>query len=170
LFSTSAKVLDWIDEHGWLNETFVRHVFSLTSIIVFICTVWYWADISVALSYYFFSVFIYWIIRKKIDYPSHVLCISIGMFLIGSKTWIHPTLIYSISLASLYFLFDFLLKKIRRYKIIDVLFFQSLWRFYLVPIIISIYFWDISPVIFVIWGLPAMVLAKKIQKKLILYK
>jgi hypothetical protein len=92
---------------------------------------------------HFTSIFLFWIWKNKMEYPSHVFIIFICWILLWSLldfTWYNLSIIGIVS--CLYFLLDFLVRYYKNNPLLNFVLYKRLWRFYLVSLILSIYLGD----------------------------
>ena len=163
IFSTAFKVVDLIDEHKWLpwkKGFFIKYI----SVIFVLYSIYGAVSISPLFIYYFVPIFIFWILKNKMEYPSHVLIMFIGALLFG--WYIKMTdIIPIIGITFIYFVLEYVVKKFQKNKYVDVILYRSLWRYYIVPFFIGIYFNDMRIFLYVIPGLLSMLLIRKMIKK-----
>lgn len=161
-FGLSAKPIDLIDENKWIvgKTGFVlKYGFVLLSgYVVFLSL-----DADRNLTPYFLSLFLFWILRGKFGYPSHVLFAFIPAMLIGR----HLTgeyLALGIAGLAVYGALEYL---IRRFKgwIVQVLLYRSLARFLVVPFGLGLYLDDFNPLWYTIPGLLSMHVVRYLIRK-----
>lgn len=165
-FSTAFKIVDLIDEHGWLpwKKGFFIKYFAA---ILVICSIYGALSINPLFIYYFVPIFTFWILKNKMEYPSHVFIMFIGALLFGWYIKM-ASIIPIIGITFIYFTLEYIVKKFQKNKYVNTILYCSLWRYYIVPFFIGIYFNEMRIFIYVIPWLLSMLLIRKMIKKWII--
>lgn len=159
LFWFFQKIADWHDEH-WLN--WFKWAWIFFWIIWWI--IWFFLVLSnnlIMITH--LAIVLYWIYKLKIDYVNHAISIIIILFWVFLSWYEISNYYYVFVLLVSYIIFDFIKLKLKnKFKYLD-LFFKNRLQFFLIPIIFSIYVWNILWVV-IIFNLFWVYFANKIFK------
>lgn len=152
-FSLSQKLMDFIDEHQWIVG---KSGFALkyASVLLFGYVVHLSLAADAHLAPYFLSLFLFWILRGKIDYPSHVLFVFIPALLLG-RCLTEEYLLLGLTGLAVYGALEYVVRHFRGWAV-QVLLYKSLARFLMVPFGLGLYLDDFNPLVFTACGLLSM--------------
>lgn len=142
IFWNAFKIVDLIDEHKWISWKLwftLKYLFSTLVILSVYLTIKY--DTNFLL--HFVSIFLFWIFKNKMEYPSHVFI----MFACWVLFWsLLNFTFYNLGIIGvvlcLYFLLDFIAKQYKNNISLNYILYKRLWRFYLISFFLSAYLWD----------------------------
>lgn len=161
-FSVLAKPIDLIDENAWLWGKlgfFLKYFFVLVSTYFVFLTLHFDPNFTP----HFLSLFLFWVLNGKFEYPSHVLFGFIPAIYIGQYINFEYTMLAIVWLI-VYGILEFLVKKYQ-HPIIQTGLYKSLARFLIVPFGLSVYFSDYNIILFVIPWLLSMQIVRYLIKK-----
>lgn len=161
-FSLTAKPIDLIDENKWIVGKVgfaLKYFFAL----LFSCVVFLSLEADRNLTPLFLALFLFWILKGKFGYPSHVLVAFIPGILIGQ----HITQEYAVMGMGGLAVYGMLEYVVRHFKsrLVQTLLYKSLGRFLIVPLGMSLYLDDYNPILYIIPGLLLMHLVRYLIKK-----
>lgn len=161
-FSLTAKPVDLIDENKWITGK-AGFVLKYFFVFLFSYVVFLSLETDRNLTPHFLSLFLFWILKGKFGYPSHVLFAFIPALLLGP----HVTLEFSVMSAAGLAVYGVLDDVVRRFKskVVQILLYRSLARFLIVPLGLSFYLDDFNPFLYTIPGLLLMHLVRYLIKK-----
>lgn len=152
-FSLTQKLIDLIDEHRWIVGK-AGFVLKYLFVLLFSYVVFLTLAADARLTPHFLALFLFWILRGKIDYPSHVLGAFIPALLIGPHLTAEYLLLGLAGLAG-YGALEYVVRRCRGW-VVQVLLYKSLARFLVVPFGFGLYFNDFNPLVFTACGLLSM--------------
>ncbi len=161
-FSLSAKPIDLIDENKWIVGK-AGFVLKYLFVFLFGYIVFLSLEANKNLTPYFLSLFLFWILRGKFGYPSHVLFAFIPGILIGQHLTREYALMGVAGLA-VYGMLEYVIRNFKN-KIIQTLLYKSLGRFLIVPLGFGFYLDDFNLFLYCIPGLLLMHLVRYLIKK-----
>ena len=160
-FGLTAKPVDLIDENKWITGKagfVLKYFFGLLfSYVVFLSL-----EADRNLTPFFLSLFLFWILKGKFGYPSHVLFAFITALLLGPHVTREFTVMSVAGLAA-YGILDYVVRCFKN-KVVQIFLYRSLARFLIVPLGLSLYLDDLAPFLYTIPGLLSMHLVRYLIK------
>lgn len=152
-FSLSQKLMDLIDEHRWIPGK-AGFALKYASVLLFGYVVHLSLTADAHLTPLFLALFLFWILRGKLDYPSHVLLVFIPALLIGPRLTTEYVLLALAGLVA-YGVLEYVVRRFRGWAV-QVLLYRSLARFLVVPFGLGLYLDDFNPLVYTASGLLSM--------------
>jgi hypothetical protein len=161
-FSLTAKPIDLIDENKWIvgNVGFALKYFF---VLLFSYVVFLSLEADRNLTPHFLALFLFWILRGKFGYPSHVLFAFIPGILIGQHIT-QEYVVMGVGGLAVYGVLEYVVRHFKN-RVVQTLLYKSLGRFLIVPLGISLYLDDYNPLLYVIPGLLLMHLVRYLIRK-----
>lgn len=152
-FSLAAKPIDLVDENKWIVGP-AGFVLKYACVLLSGYVVFLSLEADRNLTPLFLALFLFWTLRGKFGYPSHVLFAFIPAVLIG-RYLTGEYLLLGLAGLAVYGVLEF---AVRRYKgwFVQMLLYRSLARFLVVPFGLGVYLADFTPLFYVIPGLLSM--------------
>lgn len=161
-FSVTQKLMDLIDEHKWIvgSAGFMLKYFSvlLSSYVIFLSL-----ETDAHLTPYFLALFLFWILRGKIDYPSHVLFTFIPALFIGQRLTGEYLMLGLVGLA-VYGVLEYVVRRCKGW-VVQMLLYRSLARFLVVPFGLGLYLDDFNPLVYTVCGLLSIHVVRYLIRK-----
>lgn len=140
-FTLAAKPIDLIDENKWIGGAIgfaLKYGFVLLSGYVIFLSL----AIDHNLTPHFLSLFLFWTLRGKFNYPSHVLFAFIPAMLIGHYLTTEY-LVLGLAGLTTYGILEYLIRRFSGW-FFQIFLYRSLARFLIVPSALSIYLDDLN--------------------------
>lgn len=168
LFSNCFKIVDLIDEHGWI---WGRKWFVIKYISAFltILSIFFVVKFDNHFTIHFVSIFLFWILKNKMEYPSHVLIMFVGWIILGYFfEYTLENIIITFLILIGYMFSDYFIKSYKSINFIAFFFYKHLWRFYLMALFLSFYLWDYNIILHtMVWLLSMEIVRFLIRKRII---
>lgn len=161
-FSLTAKTVDLIDENKWVTGK-VGLALKYLFVLLFSYVVFLSLEADKNLAPYFLALFLFWILRGKFGYPSHVLIAFIPGILIGRYLTLNYTVLAVCGLA-VYGTLEYVIRHFKNWAV-QALLYKSLGRFLIFPIGLGFYLDDFNVVLYVVPGLISMHLVRFLIKQ-----
>ena len=161
-FGLTAKPIDLIDENKWITGQ-VGFILKYFFVLLFSYVIFLSLKADPNLTPHFLSLFLFWVLKGKFGYPSHVLLAFITALLLGP----HLTTGFAVlSVAGLAVngVLDHVVRHFKS-KAVQILLYKSLARFLVVPLGLSLYLDDYNPFFYTIPGLLLMHLVRYLIRK-----
>lgn len=162
-FSLTAKPIDLIDENKWIVGK-VGFALKYFFVLLFSYIVFLSLEADRNLTPLFLALFLFWILRGKFGYPSHVLAWA---FIPGIFIGQHITpeyVVMGVGGLAVYGVLEYVIRHFKN-RVVQTLLYKSLGRFLIVPLGLSLYLDDYNLFLYVIPGLLSMHLVRYLIKK-----
>lgn len=171
IFSNSFKVVDLIDEHKWIEWKkwfIIKYFFAILTVI----SVYLTLKLDNNFIIHFSSIFLFWIIKNKMEFPSHVLIMFFNWILLWYfSNFSFNTISLIVIFLFLYLIIDYIIGNFKKNKIISYFFYKRLGRFYIIALFLSIYLNDYYIILHsAIWLLSMEIIRLLISKNIIKIK